>query len=383
MASNVKIFAHDQTGAPTITGEVGSIKTLLDACLLSTGGYNTKSVSSISLSGTEATVTCTGHGYSLHSTIVLSGVTVVTGLNDDWQITEVTDTDTFKFATTLTGSPGGTISAKTAPAGWSADYTGTNKSTYRSQNGEREYLRVDDTNALYADIQVWEGATDVDTPTGKNTASRYWKKSNTAGAATRNWWLIVGRNETFFHFLTEWHSSYALRPSRYYFGEYTPFWDAETYSTVYNGHTASAPSWSGSVITFHYVTTSTSASYSNGAHFFVGADGSTVSTPQSRVSLGSETATFEMGRNSGRLYPNPLTSGFSVAPSWMFEVLSGDTTPKGYEPGIFIPVEQTGLNISDATYHTVGSKNLFYKNIGGSSSSYYCGCFFDITGPWI
>lgn len=70
------------------------------------------SVTSITISGGVATVTATAHGLSVGSWTSFSGVTGtgVTGLNGDcWQVLTVPTANTYTFATSLSGTPGGTI----------------------------------------------------------------------------------------------------------------------------------------------------------------------------------------------------------------------------------------------------------------------------------
>ena len=76
---------------------------------------------SISLDGATATVTLASHLNAVGQQVTFSGVTVVTGLNNQtWTITSVPTTGTYTFPCALTGSPGGTIVQEpvfTLPAG--------------------------------------------------------------------------------------------------------------------------------------------------------------------------------------------------------------------------------------------------------------------------
>jgi hypothetical protein len=382
MPASVKIFHSAQTGAPVLSGQVGALKTLLDACLLSAGGYNSKSVSSISLSGTEATVSCTSHGYLLYDTVLISGSTGVSGLNDVWQISEITDASTFKFETTLTGSPAGTINAKIAPGNWTADYTGTNKSTYKAATGNQHILRVDDTDARYPDVQVWEGATDVDTSTGYTIGTRYWIKSTTADSTARDWTLFLGRNQTFIILFIHNFASYLDRPAFYYFGEFTPILATETYNTIFAGAEENYGSWSGSLISSYYISFSVTATYVRGCHFLLSIDGSTAAKAQGLAGLATETTNYELGRNSGIAYPSVYTGGVTFAPLWVWENLTSDYNFRGVLPGLWEPREQSSNSISTGTVLEIGTKKFWYKVIAGSSSSYYNGVGIDITGPW-
>lgn len=70
------------------------------------------SVTSITIAGGTATVVATAHGLAVGDYFTVSGATGtgVTGLNGTmYQVTGVTDANTFTFATALTGTVGGTV----------------------------------------------------------------------------------------------------------------------------------------------------------------------------------------------------------------------------------------------------------------------------------
>ena len=68
-----------------------------------------RTVSSLSLSGTLATATSNGHGYTTGDWVTIAGSSVA-GANGSFRIT-VTGTDTFTYATTATGTVTGTVTA--------------------------------------------------------------------------------------------------------------------------------------------------------------------------------------------------------------------------------------------------------------------------------
>lgn len=84
------------------------------------------SVTSITIAAGIATVTQTAHGYAVGQLVTFSGVTGagVTGLNGaHWQVATVPSANTYTFATTLTGTVGGTVVAQPVYVFGSGDWT--------------------------------------------------------------------------------------------------------------------------------------------------------------------------------------------------------------------------------------------------------------------
>ena len=78
-----------------------------------------------------------------------------------------------------------------APLGWEKTFSGTNKAVYRSLDPTTNQfiLRVDDTNAQYAAVTMYETMSNVDTGTGASV-TKYWKKSSTSDTTARPWYAI-------------------------------------------------------------------------------------------------------------------------------------------------------------------------------------------------
>lgn len=85
---------------------------------------------------------------------------------------------------------------------WEKVFTGTNKAVYRSKTGIRPYLRIDDSNLEWAEIQMYETMSDVDTGTGvcpdgvNQVANLKLPKGDAQDAGPFQWW-IVGDSEYF------------------------------------------------------------------------------------------------------------------------------------------------------------------------------------------
>lgn len=185
-------FYSTDTGAPSLTGQVGSGITVLDALLVN--GYNSQTVTSVTRSSTTATVTKTSHGYRTGQILTISGANEA-DYNGNFRIT-VTDANTFTY--TVANSPStpatGTISAKVAPLGWTKPYSGTNLAVYRQKSGTNQfYFRADDTNGQELRIRGYETMSDANTGTGPfpNVAqianSSYLYKSSVASSTARDW----------------------------------------------------------------------------------------------------------------------------------------------------------------------------------------------------
>lgn len=183
--TKVKNFCWSDTGIPVLRGQAGSLIAVLDACLVN--GYNQKTLSSIVVSGTVATATCTAHNFREHQCLSITGASGLV-FNTEWHIYNVT-TDTFQFdVPTSTTSPTGTIVAIVAPMGWTKDLSLTNKAVYKSV-GAPVSLIVDDTLHNTARVYSAESYTsDLSSILGMSplvTTPAYWTKSS-QGANTTN-----------------------------------------------------------------------------------------------------------------------------------------------------------------------------------------------------
>jgi hypothetical protein len=156
----IKFFRSGQAGAPQLKGQNGALIAVLDAVLVN--GYNTVAVSSITLSGTTATVTtAAAHGFSSEyggagNSVVISGADQ-SEYNIEAPVTVIDGTH-FSYAITVTpASPAtGTITMKRAPAGFTKEFFGTNSAAYRSTrvDGTRPYLQIIDDGTTYKSATI-------------------------------------------------------------------------------------------------------------------------------------------------------------------------------------------------------------------------------------
>lgn len=188
---NTKWFDSSFAGAPSLTGQAGSLISVLNACLVD--GFNLLTLDSLVVASNVATGTKNGHGYKQYQIIEIAGA-APSSLNGKWRVTSVTsNTFTFTTAGISNQTATGTITAKTASAGWAAPFTGTNTAVYNSQSAQRSGnhgVRVTDTGTTTATCLAAEEWTDINTSVN-NIQTFYVAKSSTADATARGWTIVA------------------------------------------------------------------------------------------------------------------------------------------------------------------------------------------------
>lgn len=199
-----KWFANSMAGAPALSGSVGAMISVLDACLKD--GFNLLTLDSLVVAGNVATCSKAAHGYVVNQVVLVAGASPA-GLNGEWVVTEVTS-GAFKFATTGISdqTATGTITAKAAHCGWEKQFSGTNLAVYRSGDvlSTRLPIKVDDTVGQYSSVLLAEGFTDISTPVN-SCVTHYFKKSSTTDATARPW-LLIADGKTFY-LGVDWNSN--------------------------------------------------------------------------------------------------------------------------------------------------------------------------------
>lgn len=186
----VSFIKNAMRGAPQIKGNTpGTLIEVLD-CLLLPSGWGLAAAQSLDVSAGVATATfASATQWEVGAVIEVTGANPA-GLNGRWRVA-TSNGNILTFATTAAdGTYTGTMGIRYAGAGWEKLFPGTNKAVYRHTNlmGTRFYLRVDDSNGLYARVCGYESMTDIDTGTGlfptaaMLTGGGYWQKSTTANS---------------------------------------------------------------------------------------------------------------------------------------------------------------------------------------------------------
>jgi hypothetical protein len=344
----VTLYQSSDAGAPSLTGQAGSLITLLDALLVN--GYNSGSVTSITRSGSTATATRTGHGFKNGDHVLHAGADQPE-YNGEFYISNVT-ADTYDF--TVSGTPvtpaTGTITAKRAPAGWTKAYSGVNKAAYRQGGGNQFYLRIVDDGtgaATYARGVGYETMSDVDTGTGDfPTAAQfsgglYWYKSSTADAAARPW-TAVATNKFFILYVNVDGGGLSSNSAAFAFGDINSYSTSDAYHTIHIAATSTTETSNGNLhklstsgITGHYM----ARSYTQlGTSINVGKTSDTAKGNSANMGAG------------GLTYPHPVDGGLYLAPVWVMESAS---VVRGVIPGLWNPLHTKPLNNGD-TFVGVG-----------------------------
>lgn len=202
VSTSVKWAVSSMTGAPTLNGTAGSLIAVLDAFLVN--GFGAKAVDSAAVTDGICRMGITGGSAAQdHCVIQLAGITGGGATLNGLQRVTAATAGYVEFACDLPDGPlTGTITFKIAPLGWEKVFSKTNVAVYRSTDpaGTRAYYRVDDTNALYARVQVYESMSGVDTGAAVSPQTPeggyYWHKrqATVAGGA---FWVLAGDARAF------------------------------------------------------------------------------------------------------------------------------------------------------------------------------------------
>ncbi len=386
MASSIKWFQSNQTGAPQISGQAGTLIAVLNACLVN--GFNLRTLTSITRDGTVATAKAdAGHGFREGDTVRIEGAAEVP-FNGDKRIRNVT-TNTFQFdiAGDAPAQASGTITAKIAPLDWEAPFAGSNKAAYRSKDvtGTRLFLRIDESSiagdANYGRgfrtvrAQMWEALNDIDNGTG--SCETLWRRAQNESTTTRPW-VLIGDSKRFW-LMINWSESYPNRYTPYFFGDFPSFKPGDGYNCAIAGVYDLPYNWSepgGTITDYVYSVGSGVGSYgiwvARGYTQLGGAMNALwVAAPcrDGAVSMGAV----------GLPYPNPADNGIYVMPL-MIQEQAGPTL-RGRLPGLLtplhvIPAPQPWIYDGFVIDGTV--RRLLVMTGSGTSTR----LAFDLTGPW-
>lgn len=232
---DVRYYDSDMVGAPSTTGlsGVGKFLAILDACAVN--GFNLKPVIALTVADGVATATTDGdHGFRDYTVIRIEGATPA-ALNGDWKV-QVPAGNTFSFETSAPDGPAtGTLSAKTAPLGWSKAFSETNVGVYRPKTGLRHFFRVNDIAVGLVGIRGYEfmsasGDAGINPfPTVTQLASGVGLLKTATSTTYQQKWFLIGDDRCLFFVynpdeslgVQQSHADWAL----YGFGEalsYTP-----------------------------------------------------------------------------------------------------------------------------------------------------------------
>ena len=381
MTIAVKRYTSAMTGAPSLTGTVGSLITLLDACLKD--GFNSKSVSTAEQTAGVATVTTSGaHGYAVDDVVAISGANESAWNNEFRVLTAAANSFTCALDAATPSPATGTLSVKIAPLGWTKPFSGTDKAAYLPKAPYVQcYLRVQDdastptsANGRWATVRGYESMSDVDTGTGlfptvaQSANGVQWMKAPTAGAAARDWWLVGDGGIVYFGSNASLFNLY----SGHLFGDINSLKSGDAYSSAIHGFTTDTePNWPGDN-KFTEVNNSSPGLY----------------LARSYTQLGESIAGHRQGATiwslymgyGGLTYPNPAGNGLVFAP---VAIGQGTSVMRSAAlPGLYHPLHLTPLAYLEKVADVPSLPGRTLQAFDLSVDIYRAQCLFDITGPW-
>ena len=223
-----------------------------------------------------------------------------------------------------------------AAAGWAKSFSGTNLATYRAPAGNRMYLAVDDTTALYSRVRGFEVATAAGVPVSSGTGpfptdvqangGGYFPKSSATGT-TRDW--IVAADDRCVYVI----HLYSTNTHPFFFGDFFSYKAGDAYNTaIIHSSTATDET--------NPSTTSTEFGGTSNGHFIA----------RSYTQIGGSTA-FGVGANahrggsgyfgySGSAYPSPIEGALVLDRAFLQEATAG---VRGHLLGLWNPMHKRPL----------------------------------------
>lgn len=376
MSGLVTLFESTDAGAPVLNNAVGSLIAVLDACLIT--GYNTKSVTSITVASGVATVVCTGHGFSnIFGKIVRHAGATPAGLNIDARISNVTTNGyTFLCPGVGDGVATGTITAKYAPMDWTKQFTGTNLAMYKRSNVAANgcMLRVDDTGAT-ARVLMVQTASAISTYTNESPTSaqiaggQYWPRNTSVAAAD---WFIVA-DDLFFYLFTATVSGTQAAHYPCYFGDAPSFRPSDTLNCLLGGAIQSGMTddpISGAI-------TSAGAAVISG-----GLNGSSISQ-----TICMDAKSSAIGAAGYAVYPSLVDGGLVIKYPLMFVEGATLANARGNMPGLAEPYANILAAFTQKIQVSIitGTPKIFLvcklRDAYGADTSSQS-VLIDLTGPW-
>ena len=382
--TSVKHFYSPMAGAPGLSGTVGSLISVLDACLVT--GFGAKAVDSATITGGICRLNfASGVSAGKQEAVILVTGASPAALNGEQKLTAVSTT-WIEFKTALPdGAVSGSVSFKLAPLGWEKVFTGTNKAVYRPTDpaSTRPFIRVDDSNAAFARVQMYESMTDVDTGLGLTptlAGGWYWHKWNGA-AATATYWLVIGDSRGVY-FLNNLigataASQMAGAATSRYAGDLNSYRSGDAWCAMLTGsHSASYNNVIGCVF----------SSLATGFQLMRASTGIGGPVDCSRLVFGGSNSVSGADGTSGS-FPSRTDNGLRLSTIQITDG-AGSNGPRGEVPGSFY-CPQSGVTgaigadvvLTQGTAQFAG-KTVLSLSVGvpnGSSSGIG---FFDVTGPW-
>jgi hypothetical protein len=417
----IKYFTNTMAGVPQLTNTWGCLTTMLDAVLVN--GFNTLSVTSITRTGSVATVTFgSAHGFLPAQVIEITGCDQPE-YSGEQSVIDVPTSTTLTF--TVSGSPvtpgTGTINCKTPGLGWSIVFTGTDKRVYQAPTGNRRMLRVDNSLAAgwtasyakFGKVAVSDYFLDIDTPSNnyyspydgtsiKTSVASNQVLSGSGVTAINGWykwyyargdgsaateisaigefnrsWTVVGDNRGFY-FLTELNNA-GNGKTGYCFTDFISYKTGDTANTVYSAFPIQAQanqniSWAVGADYSTYFNRSTDGS---GKLLYQGTNGTGPNTQFTFFTLNTNSSTVVPGTSTGITYPNGPDNSAILFPVWICQTSNADV--RGVMPGMLWLLNANSPYTNNEII-TVDGKRMLVVSMGFGGNGAVSRIVFDLTG---
>lgn len=388
---NVKIYRSSDYGAPQLYGNAGYLIGVFDACLVN--GYGTQNILTMTHSnGIVTAATAVAHNLQPHSRQTIAGANEA-GYNGEFVITII---DAYSFYYTASGisvSPAtGTITTKSAGAGWTKPYSGTNLAVYRQGAGAQHYFRIDDTTTYTSRLVGYETMSAISTGTGPfPTAAQvsgglYIQKSNVADATSAREWIIVADDKTMYFWVRFTTGSDYSAFSMHGFGEFTSFKDGDQYNTFVSANTGAS---SYQYMYFMYLNSYAGAVVNSSLFAFY--------APRSYTQIGSSVPLGKLGDyskanqggmgalNTGLPYPHQVDGGLYMSTVSIAEGVGVATQSviRGIMRGVWNPLHSMPLNNYDIFNGNGDLSGKTFITLHGCPATSSLGqCMLDISLTW-
>jgi hypothetical protein len=340
----IRVYRSTDAGAAalTLSDTAGKLIAILDACLVN--GYAVGTVSSITRSGTTATITFSAaHGLLDRGNYVTIAGADQAEYNGEFELIPATST-TATF--TVSGSPAtpatGTITATKTGAGWTKPFSGTNKAAYLQGTGSNgRYFRVDDTGTIAGRAVGYESMSDVDTGTAAfPTAAQvsgglYLPKSS---STTNRAWIVIA-TEKYCYFYDEYAGTSASAPV-WFFGDFdSDLSTSDAYNTAIIAGTSASYSANNGISAQAGSAAVQAGNYC--ARSYTQTGGSQQLYKGGNYIMSNLSAYFGAG---GVAYPDPVSNGLVYTPIYIIEPT---VIKRGKLPGILAPFHNLPLTHLD------------------------------------
>lgn len=389
VSTSVKWAVSSMTGAPTLNGTAGSLIAVLDAFLVN--GFGTKAVDSATVTDGICRMGITGGSAAQdHCVIQLAGVTGSGVALNGLQRVKAATASYVEFPCDLPDGPlTGTITFKIAPLCWEKVFSKTNVAVYRSTDasGTRAYYRVDDTNALYARVQMYESMTDVDTGVAMApltvSGGYYWHKRQ-AAAANGVYWVLAGDSRLFYLLIAPASATSPSSPEGYgmrglFAGDLRSYRSGDAWSGALGG--AATATYSDVAGCLFSSAATTAVSVQRQSHGIGGA------AQVGRAVMGNP-ASVSGGDATLGAFPSRADTGLRLSPILLSDGDMSAGGPRGEVPGAF-HCPQTGVlsafgaaaSLIDG-HGSFSGRKLLSAGCGVLQSAATGCAFIDVTGPW-